>query len=256
MNMTTQKSQYTPVFTPRFYLPNSTVVGMEVNVKYGQRILTATEALRLVQSGNATSVLNQIKRQQNKWQAMVESEIYISWKLCGRTNQSDFMQFLDEIGKVLPFSQLELLIDCHDLKEDTALIQAMKLFDSLPNERIRKGLFHSRPLELCLDGLFGRIDVLKLRQGVIREAQEGLAIATQCHEVIERLVKNNIEIVVDDLYAKLDVTCAILIGAKYGQGFYLSRNQIPQKSVKTLKKKPDSDFYERRIDFFRDFAWG
>ncbi len=250
-----QKTPYDPIFTPRFYLPNSTVAGIEVSLKYGQRILTSSEAFRLIQSGNAHGLLEQIKQQLDKWQSVVEGPLYVTWEVCGKTTQNDLKQFLDELGLVLPLNRLEIVFDSHEIPADRALMHIKALIESLPDSRIRKGLFHSRPLELIPDELDGLIDLLKLRKGVIMEIKEDLVTATQCHELIENLVKRKIEIVVDDLYSKSDVTWAILMGVKYGQGYFLSRNHTPQKAIKTLKKKPGSDFYERRIDFIQDIAW-
>lgn len=56
-------------------------------------------------------------------------------------------------------------------------------------------------------------------------------------------------------YSKSDVTGSILMGIQYGQGYFLSRNQASQKSIKTRQEKPDRDFNERRFDCFRDLMW-
>jgi len=45
------------------------------------------------------------------------------------------------------------------------------------------------------------------------------------------------------------------MGIQYGQGYFLSRDQLSQKFVKTKQEKPGRDFYERRFDGFRDLMW-
>lgn len=250
-----QKSTYAPIFTPIFYLPNSTVAGIEVALKEGQTILSPTKTLQLIQSGNAQGLLEEIKQQLAKWQLVVGAHLYLTWKVCGKTTQSDLRLFIDQIGLVLPLNQLEIVFDCNEIGNDPTVAHIKGLIKSLPDYSIRKGLFHSRPLELVPNELDGLIDVLKLRKGLIMEIKEDLAKTTQCHELIENLVKRKVEIVIDDLFSKSDVTWAILMGAKYGQGYYLSRNLGPQKVIKTLKKKNGNDFYERKIDFLKDLVW-
>jgi hypothetical protein len=252
---TMQKTLYTPIFTPRFHLSDSTLVGIEVKIKQGQRILSSFDAFRLIQSGNGADLLEQIKLHLPQWCEKADMPLHLSWELCGKVNPVDLKLFFDELALYLPFSQLEIVFDAHYLSTKDALDNAQRIFESLPDRRIRRGIFHSRPFEFNPDEISGCIDLLKLKKGVIREIKEDMSAAYQCHAFIENLNTKNIEIVADDLYSKSDVTCAILMGIRYGQGYFLSRNQMPQKVTKTLKKRPGSDDYERRFDCFQDVAW-
>lgn len=252
---TMQKTPYTPIFTPRFHLSDSTLVGIEVKIKQGQRILSSFDAFRLIQSGNGADLLEQIKLHLPQWCEKADMPLHLSWELCGKVNPVDLKLFFDEIALFLPLSQMEIVFDAHDLSTKEALDKAQQIFESLPDRRIRRGIFHSRPFEFNPDEISGSIDLLKLKKGVIREIKEDMSAAYQCHAFIENLNTKNIEIVADDLYSKSDVTCAILMGIRYGQGYFLSRNQMPQKVTKTLKKRPGSDDYERRFDCFQDVAW-
>lgn len=56
-------------------------------------------------------------------------------------------------------------------------------------------------------------------------------------------------------YSKSDIASSILMGIQCGQGYFLSRIQTSQKSVKTRQEKPGRDFYARRFDGFRDLMW-
>ena len=85
--------------------------------------------------------------------------------------------------------------------------------------------------------------------------KENISLASQGYAFIDSLNTKKIDIVADELYSKADVTSAILMGIRYGQGYFLSRNQAPQKTVKTLKKSPNNDFYERRFDCFENLIW-
>jgi EAL domain-containing protein (putative c-di-GMP-specific phosphodiesterase class I) len=250
-----QKNPYTPIFTPRFHLSDSTPIGIEVKIKQRQRILSSFDAFRLIQSGNNANLLEQIKLHLPQWCEKADKPLYLSWELCSKTNPADLKLFFDELALYLDFSQMEIVFDAHYLSANEAFDNAQRIFESLPDRRIRRGISHSRPFEFNPDELSGCIDLLKLKKGVIREIMEDMSNAYQCHSFIENLNTKNIEIVADDLYSKSDVTCAILMGIKYGQGYFLSRNQAPQKTTKTLKKKLSSDFYERRFDCFQDTAW-
>lgn len=106
-----------------------------------------------------------------------------------------------------------------------------------------------------VDEICAGIDLFKLKKGVLREMKEDLSTAAQGHCFIERLNTENIGIVADDLYSKADVACAIMMGIKYGQGYFLSRNQPPQKIGKALEKKPRGDFYERGPGLLPSLCW-
>jgi hypothetical protein len=248
-----QKNQYTPLFTPRFHLSDTALVGIEVQIKQSQRILTDYEAFRLIQSGNSGNLLEQISASLSQWSKKAEKPLYLSWGLCSKANPTEMQFFLEELSLQLPLSQLEIVLDGRDLTTSEAFAKSRQILDALQDRRIRKGLFHSRPFEFNVNEIRECIDLFKLKKSVIRDMKEDLSIASQGHSVIERLNAENIEIVADDLYSKSDVTCAILMGIGYGQGYFLSRNQIPEKVVKKLEKKPGSNFYERRFDYFQDF---
>ena len=250
-----QKNQYTPLFTPRFHLSDATMIGIEVQIKQAQRILSAHETFRLIQSGNSGHLLEQINVHLAQWCKKAKKPMYLSWQLGGQTNPADWRRFWQELGLYLPLGQLEIVLDAQDLTTNAAFEMSWMLFKSLPDTRIRRGLFHPRPFEFNLDDIRGGIDLLKLKKGAIRAIKEGMSSASQCHSFIERLNGENIAIVADDLYSKSDVTYAMLMGIRYGQGYFLSRNQTPQKSIKTLKNKPGSDLYLRRFDCLNDTAW-
>lgn len=249
---TMQKNQYTPLFTPRFHLSDTALVGIEVQIKQSQRILTDYETVRLIQSGNSKDLLEQINARLSLWSTKAEKPLYLSWSLCSKTNPTEVLLFLEELSLRLPLSQLEIVLDGRDLTTSEACAKSRQIFDPLQDRRIRKGLFHSRPFEFNVNEIRECIGLFKLKKSVIRDMKEDLSIASQGHSVIERLNEEKIEIVTDDLYSKSDVTCTVLMGIGYGQGYFFSRNQIPEKFVKKLEKKPASNFYERRFDYFQD----
>ena len=252
---TMQKNPYTPIFTPRFHLPDATLTGMEVRIKRGQRLLSANDAFNLVQSGNGGNLLAQIAQHWSQWRQKEEKPLYLSWELPSKTHPDELKCFLDEWSRALPLQQLEIVLDADDLTVNEALSKAQQLFTHLPDKRIRRGLFHSQPCIFDADALCQRIDTLKLKRCAIMEMKDQVAVACLGHALIERLNQENIAIVADDLYSREDVTSAILMGIRYGQGYFLSRNQAPQKPVKTLKKRPGADVYERRIGGFPDLSW-
>jgi EAL domain-containing protein (putative c-di-GMP-specific phosphodiesterase class I) len=249
-----QNIQYTQVFTPRFNLSDATLVGLEVKIKQRQRILTANDAFKLIQSGNERNLLAQINSYLSQWCNKAEKTLYLSWELCSKTNSSELKCFLDELSLGLPLSQLEIVLDAHDLTANEALDKAQQLFDVLPDKGIRRGLFHSRLLEFDVDKICATIEMLKLKKGAIREMKEDLAAASHGYYFIERLNTENIDTVADGLHSREEATSAILMGIKQGQGFFLSRNQTQQKNRKTLVKK-SCDIYERRFDCFQNLLW-
>lgn len=252
---TIRNIQYAPVFTPRFHLSDAVLVGMEINIKRGQRILSANDAFKLIQSGNERNLLAKINSHLSQWCKKAGKPLYLSLELCSKTNSSELKCFLNELSLVLPLSQLEIVLDAHDLTANEALDKAQQLFDGLQDLGIRRGLFHSRPLEFDVDRICENIDMFKLKKGVLREMKDDLFAASHGYYFIERLNIENIDTVADDLYSKEDATSAILMGIKQGQGFFLSRNQTQKKSLKTLVKKSGGDFYERRFDCFQNLIW-
>lgn len=243
---------YKPLFTPRFHLSDGALVGMEAQIKCGQKILSTLDTVKLIQSGNGGDLLKQIALHLSKWSEKAGNTLYLSWELSSETRPVDLKLFLNELSLALPSHQLEIVLDADDLSASEALAKCRQLFTDLDGKRIRRGLLHSRPLELNPDELCTCIDMLKLKRGVIFEMKDDIAVASQGYSFIDRLNSKSIDIVADDLYSRADVTAAILMGIRFGQGYFLSRNQAPQKIVKTSPKKPGRDFYERRFD---SFAW-
>ena len=250
-----QKNQYRPVFTPRFHLSDGQMVGIEVQIKSGQKVLPALETFRLILSGKNRDLLNEINAHLSKWCEKAEKNLYLSWELSSETNPVDLNLFLDELSLALPLQQLEIVLDADDLKGSETLNKVIRLFGFLPDKHIRRGLFHSHPLEFTADEICGHIDLFKLKRGVIMEMKDDIIIASKGYSFIESLNIEKIDIVADELYSKADVTSAIMMGIQYGQGYFLSRNQAPQKIVKPLKKRPNNDFYERRFDCFESLGW-
>lgn len=250
------KDRYVPLFTPRFHLADASMVGMEVHVKRGQKLLKAQEFFKLVQSGNVKPLLADIHSHVSHWLNKSGRPIYLSVGIDRQTKADDLAQFLDELTSSLPSVPLEIVIDARDLEGCQALEQSRPLFERLRDRQIRAGLFHSRLFEFDSNGICEYIDVFKIKKGAIMEMREDLSIASQAYGVIEKLNAEHIQIIADDLYSKSDVTCAILMGIKYGQGYFLSRNQAKlKKVVKTPTKKPGNPFYQCRMDCFHDIAW-
>ena len=249
------EKKYTPVYTPRFRLADGCLVGIETQIKCGQKILSAFDTFKLIQSGNGSDLLKQIYTHLLNWSEKAERSLYLSWELCSVTNAIDLQLFLDELSQALPLNQVEIVLDADDLPVKEVMGKCRQLFMDLPGKGIRRGLLHSHPLDLPIEEICRCIDVLKLKRGVIFEMRDDIALASKGYSFIENMNINGIDIVADELYNKADVTSAVLMGIRYGQGYFLSRNQAPQKIVKTLKKRPNNDFYERRFDCFENLIW-
>jgi len=252
---TLEHNQYTPVFTPRFHLSDGSMVGIEVKIKCRQKILSAKDAFKLIQSGKSGDLLKQINLHLSKWSEKAENNLYLSWEISCETTQLDLAVFLDALSSSLPLNQLEIMLDARDLTTDQGLEKCQQLFTHFPAKGVRRGLFHSRPCDFVMDGLCKTIDIFKINKSMITDMKNDVPTAHKGYWFIDRLNKENIDMVVDDLYCKEDVTSVILMGIKYGQGYFLSRNQSPQKAVKRLEKKPGADFYERRFDCFDSLLW-
>jgi hypothetical protein len=252
-----QDNQYAAIFTPRFHLSDTSLVGMEVRIKYGQRILPASETFNLILSGNNKDLLGQISAHFSHWSSKTENPLYLSWELCSKIKPEELRLFLDELSAIFPLKQLEIVLDTHDLTASESIKKARELFTELSGKSIRRGLFHSRLLDFDTGDICANVDLFKLKNGVIQEMKDDVATAAKCHYFIERLTAENISIVVDDLYYREDVTGSILMGIQYGQGYFLSRNKTEKRSIKprTLRRKTNSDFYERRFDCFSNLMW-
>lgn len=248
-----QGHPYAAIFTPRFHLSDTSLVGMEVKIKQGQRILPAYDTFKLIKSGSGKELLGSISAHFSHWSSKTDSQLYLSWGLCSKANPKELSLFFDELSAIFPLTQLEIILDAHDLSANESIKKSKALFADLPSESIRRGLFHSRPLDFDMNDICDSIGLFKLRNGVIQEMKEDVATAARSHRFIEMLVAKDISIVADDLYSRSDVTGSILMGIQYGQGFFLSRNQnINNKAKpKTLRRKPGADFYERHFDCFQ-----
>jgi hypothetical protein len=253
--MRTLEKKYSAVYTPRFRLADGCLVGIETQIKCGQKLLSAFDAFKFIQSGNGGDLLTQIYTHLLNWSEKAERSLYLSWELSSVTKAIGLKVFLDELSQALPLHQIEIVLDADDLPVNEVMSKCRQLFMDLPGKGIRRGLLHSHPLDLPVEEICACIDVLKLKRGVIFEMKENIALASQGYAFIDSLNTKRIDIVADELYNKADVTSAVLMGIRYGQGYFLSRNQAPQKIVKTLKKRPDNDFYERRFDCFENLIW-
>ena len=252
MNTSLKKTCYSPLFTPRFYLPTSDIVGVEINIETGGSVLSSDEGFRLVQSGSHHELFGKIKNNLEKWQEKSGRNLTFSMEIPGHADPLHLELFLEGIEPYIPLSRIELMFDAYDLPAYQATENIVRLFASLPDKAIRTGLFTPRPLDFDASILSEWCTVVKLTKGVIREIKENPAGAYAFHKFIESLIPRKVEIVKDGLYSKEDVTNAILMGIKYGQGYFLSRNNSrPLEAVKTLRKNPGSQIYERRFDFFQ-----
>jgi len=250
-----QNYLYTPVFTPVFHLADAKIVGLNVQIKMGQKFLNDLETFNLIESNNEKELLPQISEYLKNWSEISGEKLYLSWSTHIGTEKKKFVIFIEKLAQYLPLHQVEIMLSMQGVNFNDVTLHHAGLLEWLQNVGIKTGLSDIRPLDLDLMGLYEFVYVLKIKKGVIREMQEDTYSASQCHAAIEKLNAKNIKIVADDLYSKSDVTCAILMGIKYGQGYYLSRNYPLPKPVKNLKKNQGNPYYDRKIDPFLDLAW-
>jgi EAL domain-containing protein (putative c-di-GMP-specific phosphodiesterase class I) len=248
----TESNKYTPVFTPRFHLADASLVGFEVKIKQGQKMLPAHEAFMLVQSGHGLGLLKKINSYLLNWCEKTGGPLYLSWELSSKTVPGDMPLFLHELSLALPPQQLEMVLDASGLTAEDALDKCQQLFVQLPDRGIRRGVFHSRPRSFDIDVFCRHIDIFKINKGMITEIKDTVLTARESYCFIDRLNKEKIAIVAVDLYCKEDVASMILMGIGYGQGYFLSRNSVPQEhvSVKPVKKNQGPDFYPRYLENF------
>ncbi len=250
-----QQPLYTPVFTPIFHLAEPKIVGLDVQVKTGQKFLSDLEIFSVLESSEKKNLLPQISEYLQHWSKMSGEKLYLSWPVSCYVDKKRVGIFLEKLAKFVPLNQVEMMLNMQGINAEEVIDQHTALLEWFQKLGIKRGLSHARPLDFKLNELCEFVDVLKIKKGVIKEMQDDTYLASQCHAVIEKLNTKNIKIVADDLYSKSDVTCAILIGIKYGQGFYLSRSHSIPKPVRTLKKNQGNPYYDRKIDLFPDLAW-
>lgn len=250
-----QTPLYTPVFTPVFQLAEAKIVGLDVQIKIGQKFLSDLEIFSVLESSNEKNLFPQISEYLQHWSEMSGEKLYLSWSVNSHMGKKRLGIFLEKLAQYVPLNQVEMMLNMQGINAEDVVSHQTGLLEWFQNLGIKRGLSNARPLDLNLSDLYESVDVLKIKKGVIKEMQEDTYLASQCHAVIEKLNAKNIKIVADDLYSKSDVTCAILMGIKYGQGYYLSRNHPLPKPVRTLKKNKGNPYYDRRIDLFPDLAW-
>jgi len=254
MNKKCHKPQNIPAFTPRFYLPNSTVVGMELHVRQGNKFLSSDESLNMVIAGNNNDLIGRVKDGFIRLQELNNGPMYFSWEVSNRTSGIELIKFMEVMSSVLSLSQLEIVFDCQYSPVNMALNIDRDVIDTLSTNLVRKGLSNVHPIDSIRNQIYEWIDFFKFKKGLIIDIQESISAAHNFRSFIEEMSNNEIEIIVEDLYSKSDVSNAILMGIKYGQGYFLSRNQASEDKQKVTKKMK-RDLYERRIDFFQDIAW-
>lgn len=250
-----QNPLYTPVFTPVFHLAEAKIVGLDVQVKIGQKFLSDLEVFNVLESSNEKNLLPQISEYLQHWSEMSGERLYLSWSVNIHMDKKRLGIFLEKLAHHVPLNQVEMMLNMQVINAEGVMPHQAELLEWFQNLGIKRGLSNARPLDFNLSDLYEFVDVLKIKKGVIREMQEDTYSASQCHLVIEKLNVKNIKIVADDLYSKSDVTGAILMGIKYGQGYFLSRNHPLPKPVRKLKKIQGNPYCDRKIDFFPDLAW-
>ena len=250
------EKKYTPVYTPRFRLADGSLVGIEVRVKCGHKCVSDFDAFKLVQAGDGGSLLEQIAGHLSKWSESAGHGLYVSWGVGGTANRAELALFLDELSRALPLPQVEIVVEVDNLLASGAMDNCLGLFDGLSGKGVRRGLLHANQFGFVLDELrpsvadelCASIDMLKLRRVAIVEMKDDIGLASLGHSFIESLNAQAVDIVADELYNRSDVALAILLGIRYGQGFFLSRNETQQKIGKAMRKQPGADFFERRFE--------
>ena len=180
----------------------------------------------------------------------------LSWGVGGTANRAELALFLDELSRALPLPQVEIVVEVDNLLASGAMDNCLGLFDGLSGKGVRRGLLHANQFGFVLDELrpsvadelCASIDMLKLRRVAIVEMKDDIGLASLGHSFIESLNAQAVDIVADELYNRSDVALAILLGIRYGQGFFLSRNETQQKIGKAMRKQPGADFFERRFE--------
>lgn len=255
--ITIRKSLYNPLFTPRFHLANAEMVGMEIRIKQRQRILSSHETYLLIKSGSAHNLLEEVNNRFGQWSEKVNKPLYLSWELPNNISSRELKLFLNEISLFLPLNRMEIVFDAEYLSAQLAINIARKLFEDFPEQGIRSGLFHSRPLEFNTDDICNNINLFKLKRAVIFEMKDDVSIATKGHAFIEKLRAGNVDIVIDNLYSKSDVTCSILIGASHGQGYFFSRNHVHSVHIipSALNRTQVGASLDYQADNFHDLLW-
>jgi hypothetical protein len=219
------------------------MVGFEVQIKQANRLLPAYETLQLINSGEGRGLLEFIGSKLTVWSEKCNKPIYLSWELSGMTSKVELDMFLAELALFFPARQTELILNADHFQGDQALDKIECLFTDLSSSGVRRGLFHFPQMGFDIEDIFNCVEVIKLRKEVIVGMKEEIGRAFRGNCFFKKLNHEKIEVVVHGLYCKEDAACAVLIGIKYGQGYFFSRNAPQKAPVKTLKKSAGG-FYE------------
>lgn len=213
---------YKPVFEPRFCLRNNNVVGFDLRIKKGKKVLTNDEALHLVISGCCTDLINTVASHLAIWRERIGTDTYISWEISSQTDPKDISVLLQVLSTALPLQNIEIMFDARDMTAEKGLNKCENLFFGLKEHGIRRGIYHSRPRSFDIDKFCRIIDVYKISKGTILEIKDTLLVAKESYDFLEKLKQEKIDIVAIDLFCKDDVTSIILMGVPFGQGYYMS----------------------------------
>jgi len=235
----------TPTFIPRFQLVEAELVGFEMQVKPAQRHAPFGDAFyRAVVADDAAVLLHGIGTHFSDWESKVRRPLTLSVEVGLTVAHEGLGTCIGALAAIVPVDQLEIVINTNGIGWQG--LQAVNpLLKLLSEVGCRKGLLHNSSLSFPLDGLAYPLDTVKLYKSAIAEIQDDITASSQLVSLLGALNEAGIGIVVDGLYTKQDVTLAILMGAGYGQGYYLTKSRVgPYPRLIKLKKNPATDIYE------------
>lgn len=239
-------------FTPRFNLATGDLVGFEVHVTES-KVQELQNALRQNGGGGIWSPMaGYLKR----WEDKLGKPLYLSVEIVLMSDCAMFSLYVDKALEHLQPLQLEIILGYRPGNGLTPIVQIPRILGLLGAVGVRKGLaagwLFDAPSIACLE----QMDIVKLNKGMIVDIKSDIARSSQLQVLIGKLAAKDIGFMADGLYSKDDVTSAILMGIKYGQGYFFNNISRFSPNQRGLSRKIiRTRFYENCMSWPFPVCW-
>lgn len=124
-----QNPLYTPVFTPVFHLAEAKIVGLDVQVRMGQKFLSDLEVFNVLESSHEKNLLPQISEFLQHWSEMSGEKLYLSWSVNSHMDKKRLGIFLEKLAQHVPLNQVEMMLNMQGINDEDDMPHQMELLE-------------------------------------------------------------------------------------------------------------------------------
>ncbi|WP_347990218.1 hypothetical protein [Methylomonas sp. AM2-LC] len=213
-----------PKYTPRFDLSSMKVIGLQVNMMHVSHKLTVMEVADFMLSKKGDEWISELKRNILKWSSLIQKDINVIFEISGLIRSERAINLAEKFRSSFP-NEIEIMINSDNLSYES-LLEFINEFSKEIPRKIKIGLSTKDPFQFDAKTIPSLVSVFEFKSGQIAKAKEDIMLSAKTREFISELKLKEVSIVVNDLNSRGDVSCAILAGGDYGQGYFLSRESV------------------------------